>query len=195
MKTNEHPAAVATKQNAAEPKNETSEVRKASFWVSQLCVIIATVLGVYLAATQGFKQAVAFENVISDKNNAAMRISLRNEMAQNTKIVRDYVAKVTKDGSLAARKRALPLQMFVWESMKFSPATLETPPEFLAANAEFIRVINYLHGELGNSGISTANGLKRMEDAVKKLEEEIFPKMDADVSELRASLKKHDIEI
>ena len=195
MNTNEHPASAVTKQNAAESKNEGSEVRKASFWVSQLCVIVATVLGVYLAATQGFKQAVAFESVISDKNNAAMRISLRNEMTDNTKIVREYIEKVTKDGSLASRKRALPLQMFIWDNMKFSPATLETPPEFLAANAEFIRVINYLHGELGASGISTANGLKRMEDAVKKLEEEIFPKMDANVNELRASLKKYDIEV
>lgn len=186
-----------TKENmpVVQPKMDTSEVRKASFWVGQLCVIVATVLGVYLAATQGLKQAVAFDEIRSDKNNAYLRLSLRTEMAGNIEIVKDYVAKVRKDGSLISRKRALNLQMFVWDNMKFSSNTLETPSEFLTANAEFLRTIAYLHGELASSGISTENGLKRMEEAIKKLEETVIPKIDASVEELRASLKDRDITL
>ncbi|AWI08834.1 hypothetical protein M2447_001529 [Ereboglobus sp. PH5-10] len=178
-----------------QPKPETSEVRKASFWVSQICVIIATVLGVYLAATQGLKQAIAFDDIRSDKNNAYLRMSLRTEMAGNIEVVKDYVAKVRKDGSLASRKRALALQTFVWDNMKFSSNTLETPSEFLMANADFLRTITYLHGEIAGSGISTDNGLKRMEAAIKKLEETVLPKLDTNVEELRTSLKKRDIDI
>ena len=179
----------------AKPALETSEIRKLSFWVSQLCVIIATVCGVYLAASQGLKHAITFDDIRSDKNNAYLRISLRTEMAANVDIVKTYVAKVRKDGSLVSRKSALPLQMFVWENMKFSSNTLETPSELLAGNVEFLRVVTHLHNELGSSGISTGTGLKRMEAAIEKLEKEVFPKFDDNIKQLRDSLEKRDIKI
>jgi hypothetical protein len=186
----------ATEKSAAgESKTESSEVRKASFWISQLCVIIATVLGVYLAATQGLKQAVAFDDIRSDKNNCYLRISLRTEMASNVEVVKAYIAKIRKNDSLSARRSALPLQMFVWDNMKFSSNTLETPSELLNGNIEFLRIINHLYGELSSSGITTETGLKRMEEAIEKLEKEIFPKFDASIDQLRASLEKRNIKI
>ncbi len=35
--------------------DEQNDVRRAGFWISQLVIIIATVGGVYLAASQGLK--------------------------------------------------------------------------------------------------------------------------------------------
>lgn len=182
-------------ENKSESKFDTSEIRKASFWIAQICVIIATILGVYLAASQGFKQAMAFEDVRSDKANAYLRISLRTEMANNAEIVKAYVAKIRKNDSFSARKSPLPLQMFVWENMKFSSNTLETPSDMLNANIEFLRGINATYNELASSGISTENGLKRMEEAVAKLENEVFPKLDANIALLRASLEKRDVKL
>lgn len=191
MNTNTSHPAIETKQ----PVVDTSEVRKASFWIAQICVIIATVLGVYLAASQGLKQAMSFEEIQSDKANCYMRISLRTEMANNIGVVKTYIAKIQKDDSFGARKSPLPLQMFIWENMKFSPNTLETPPEYLNANVEFLRVINATYQELSTSGISTKTGLDRMQAAVDKLEKEIFPKMDAGIEELKSILKNHDVII
>lgn len=48
---------------------DVSKRQNAIFWFSQLAIIVSTVLGVYLAASQGLKAAVNFHTVISNEKN------------------------------------------------------------------------------------------------------------------------------
>jgi len=44
-----------------------SELRSGAFWVGQIIMLVATVLGIYLAASLGFKQALKLNLVEADR--------------------------------------------------------------------------------------------------------------------------------
>ena len=46
------------------PKLDNQELVKTSFWISQVFMIIATIVGVYLAAQEGLSQAIIFDESI-----------------------------------------------------------------------------------------------------------------------------------
>lgn len=62
MKPNDMPTAPVPPATESYPR-PADETKKASFWISQCFILLATVLGVYLASSQGFKQALAYGEV------------------------------------------------------------------------------------------------------------------------------------
>lgn len=168
------------------------EVRKPSFWISQFFVLLATVLGVYLAATQGFNQAINFDNIQSDKKNYYLRKSLHNELASNVVIVREYLAKV-KSGS-HAQQAPTPLNTFVWESMKFSDTTLETPSDILGAAQNFYRQIPEIQSKVGNL-LGVAFASKLIEEQLTRIESETLPALEKSAAEIEARLHRKGINV
>lgn len=114
---------------------KVSEVKKASFWVSHLFIIAATIVGVFLAANEGLKQAMIFDDIRSAKNNYYLRKSLQGELADNIAYIKEFIAKVDR----RVDKPELALETFVWKNMAFSSATLETPSELLREAKQFYR--------------------------------------------------------
>jgi hypothetical protein len=187
MTTNQAP-----ETKTAAPKVDTGEVRKASFWISQVCIIIATILGVYLAANQGFKQALAYGNIQADKSNYHLRQSLRNEIAGNVTITRDYLKRIAR-GGIANRRAPFQLDTYVWDTMKYSGNTLETPADLLGANMDFMRQMNDLYAKIASGDVSVEDGAKRVETLLAKIENETLPKFDADINEIKARLAKQGV--
>lgn len=72
---------------------ESSEVKKPSFWISQIFILMATILGVYLAATQGFKQAVQFEHIMGQKSTYYLQSSIKNELSLNITATEQFLEK------------------------------------------------------------------------------------------------------
>ena len=175
------------------PQAGASEVRKASFWISQLCIIIATVFGVYLAANQGFKQALAYGSIQSDKSNYHLRQSLRNEIAGNVVIARDYIKRIA-GGGIANRRAPLGFETYVWDTMKFAGNTLETPSELLGANMDFLRKMNDLYNKIAIGDTSVEAGTKRIEEILAAIESETLPKFDASLAEIKERLAKQGIQ-
>lgn len=173
---------------------DTSEVRKASFWVSQIFIIVATVLGVYLAANQGFKQAVAYGELQGDKNNFFLRKSLQNELVDNVALVRGYAERLKK-GGFAARKSSFKLDTFVWESMRFSPATLETPSDLLQGSRQFYRQVAEIQEKVESNDYSAEKGIRLLTELADRMEKDILPKFDADLNALGASIKDRGIVV
>lgn len=170
------------------------EVKKASFWVSQIFVIAATVLGVYLASSQGFKQAMAYGNLQAARNNYFLRKSLRTEMADNVILVREYMDRLEK-GGLPARKAPFALDTFVWESMKNSSATLETPPELLREARKFYRGVADLHQKVVDNTYSVKVANEKLNELAAHVENSVLSRYDADIEKLGAHLVKNNVDI
>ena len=173
------------------PRDET---KKLSFWISQIFILMATVLGVYLASSQGFKQALAYGEIQAVRNNFYLRKSLQGELSDNIPLVRDYMTKVEK-GNLADRKTPFSLDTFVWESMKNSTSTLETPPELLRESRKFYRGVADVQQKIADNTYSGKFGAEKLGELVDNMEKNVLPKFTSDLQTLQKWLRDRGIEV
>ncbi|MDP4528708.1 hypothetical protein Q3O59_06640 [Alkalimonas delamerensis] len=175
---------------------QQGEVSTLSFWISQVFMIIATVLGVYLAGQQGLAQAVNFEQIQSDKNNYYLRKSLHHELEDNVALLQDYIESLSVPCTRsAAQCYALQLDQFIWQSMQFSNATLETPPELLRESRAFYRQVNDIQQKITQNvyGRNYAAGL--LEQQIQHMQQVVFPMFEQDLAELMALLQANNVEV
>ena len=170
------------------------ETKKASFWISQVFILLATIIGVYLASSQGFKQALAYGEVQSARSNYYLRQSLRNEIADNLLIVEGYMERLGT-GAPSARETPLNLDVFVWECLKTSSNTLETPSELLRGSRAFYRGIAETHEKIANQTYAIGYGREQMQRLVDQVKKEVLPAFDKDLAALRQSLAKSGIAV
>ena len=165
-----------------------SEVKKASFWISQFCVIAATVIGVFLAASQGFEQAIQFDNIKSEKNNYYLRKSLQHELTDNVALIREFMGKVER----RVVKPELVLETFVWRSMVYSPTALETPSPLLREAKQFYaKAADIMRTDYFND-IMKAKTLGELADHVEK---NVLPKFEADTAAIRKGLQARKMDV
>ena len=127
-------------------KADHSDLKTSGFWISQSFMIIATIVGVYLAAQAGLDQAIVFDDITSKQSNYFLRQSLYDEVDANIIMLRkyneEYFSRAVPKSEL--KQHTPKLRQFVWESMKFSPATLETPSYFLREIQAFYAELDQL---------------------------------------------------
>lgn len=120
------------------------ELRSSGFWVGHILMILATIFGVYLAASAGLKQAIIFNEINDTQSNYYLRLSLHDELAENVHLLRQYHDNYLSK-SIYSRDLKLnnpKIERFVWETMRFSPFTLETPSYFLSEVRRFYRHVD-----------------------------------------------------
>jgi hypothetical protein len=165
-----------------------SEAKKVTFWISQIVIIIATVGGVYLAASQGLKQAMQFDAIKSVQNNYYLRKSLQNEMADNVGYMREYIGKVNQ----RVVKPPFNLETFVWNSMTYSSTSLETPSDLLREAQKFYRQAAEI---MANPNWQDRDRAKAMGELADRIEKEVLPRFEADTKKLRDNLKVKNIDV
>ncbi|MGE0153886.1 MAG: hypothetical protein AB7R90_14820 [Reyranellaceae bacterium] len=111
------------------------------FWVAQAVIVLATVLGVYLAAQTGFAQAVRFERMMGDKDGYHLRSALLEEFRDNLDQAEQWGKAFTggQAQTFFARGGRYELQTFVWEAMRFSKETFQVPAASLTAIRRYYR--------------------------------------------------------
>lgn len=170
------------------------ETKKASFWISQVFILAATILGVYLASSQGFKQAMAYGNLQSARNNYYLRKSLRTEMADNVSLVGDYLKRL-ETGGLPARKAPFSLDTFVWDSMKNSPSTMETPPEMLREARLFYRGVAEIQQKVADNTYGIKVATEKLNELTDNVKDKVLPMFDADIEKVGKFLKDNKMDV
>lgn len=167
---------------------ESGSVKTASFWISQMVIIIATVAGVFLAASQGLKQAIQFDSIRSEQNNYYLRKSLQNELADNVGYIREYQEKVKQ----RVVKPALNLETFVWTSMTYSSTSLETPSNMLREAQKFYHQAEEIMANPHFNDVNRAKGLGDLADHVEKA---VLPLFEENLDRLGRALKAKGIDV
>lgn len=110
-----------------------SELRSLSYWVGHLMVIVATVLGVYLAATAGFNQALKLDLLQSDRGTYYVAESLYQELKFNNANMEGYVER-TKDKNSVFKEHiaGIRLNEFIFNTAQESESTFEIEPKLLS---------------------------------------------------------------
>lgn len=169
---------------------DNQELVKSSFWISQIFMIIATITGVYLAAMEGLSQAIAFDSLMSQQNNYHLRRALYDELADNVAILNAYADKVEKERPYDIKQHHPTVATFVWENMRFSQSTLETPAEFLSATRRFYADSNDVVGKMESKFYGPSHGVKLLREVTLKLEQDTLPKLKQNYESLGVSLKE-----
>ncbi|RKS84467.1 hypothetical protein DES39_2143 [Orbus hercynius] len=170
-----------------------NEIKKASFWVSQVFILLATVIGVYLAASQGYKQAVQFENMTSYKESYYLQKSLQYELQDNIVLLKGYMAKIQDSNYYGARNEPLNFYTLIWENMKFSSTTLSTPPMLLRQAQQFYREVAKLHESIAISDISVPTGIKKLQAQIDIVEQQLIPTLEKNTAQIQHELAGSDI--
>lgn len=186
---------VKTEAVAVSAPSPASEVKKPSFWISQVFILLATVLGVYLAATQGFKQAVQFENIVSQKNAYYLQKSLKHEVEQNVLATEAFLEKAKKaEGTFAV----FPLEnsLFIWNNMVESPTALTLSPTILFSTEKFVTGVKLNHTKATTGALETRQqGVKALTDLVTMAKTQLIPELDKNINRIESEMKQMDIEL
>lgn len=174
-----------TEQMRAERLKETRATKR-EFWIGQMLVIMSTILGVYLAAYEGFRVAVDFEMVTSDIDGYYLRRSLRDELRDNVKVVKNYAHHAqTRKGRHIGRVPSL--SFVVWEHMRYNMEMTEIPPDVL-------RAMRFYYTEVEKSLDDARNKrpVAPISDALLEeselIELETLPHMECDLLDARFSI-------
>ncbi|MED5525698.1 MAG: hypothetical protein VX447_13220 [Pseudomonadota bacterium] len=170
------------------PRLDNSELVKTGFWVGQVFMLLATVLGVYLAAQQGLSQAITFSDIDDQQKNYYLRRSLHDELADNVRIVREYADAVEKERPFDLTEYHPRLQTFIWNNMRYSDQTLQTPSEFLTAARRFYAGVDELVGKGEKAIYARAYFVPRLRALADDMEQHTLKDMQADTDQLKAQL-------
>jgi hypothetical protein len=174
-----------------------SELTSSAFWVGHLLMVIATIAGVFLAAQAGLQQAILFDEVVSKQNNYYLRASLYEEVKDNLGILREYDTNYLSRGIPMHQIRANTpkISRYVWETMKYSQSTLETPSYFLGEIRRFYAEVDDIVSKREAKTYGPSHASKLMKTALDRIEKEVLPKLLSNIETLAKELKEYDVEV
>jgi hypothetical protein len=162
------------------------------FWVSNLVIVMSTILGVYLAAQAGYATAVNFERVRNDREGYYMRKALLDELKDNLDQADKTSTWVAKDGwrMQGGSADAFKPQNYVWEAMKESTVTFAIPADVLTGVRRYYAAAEVVARQYAIGQGTAMDGAKQSIEEVKKVREGIVPALERDIERLRGNLSR-----
>jgi len=178
-------------------KMDHQDLSSSGFWIGHLLMIIATIVGVYLAAQAGLQQAILFDDVTARQNNYFLRQSLYEELQDNVEILREYDKKYLSRGISANQLKANSpkVSRYVWETMKYSQTTLETPSYFLGETRRFYAQIDDIITKRESFTYAPAFASKLMKEQLDNIENKVLPRLKANTEYLADYLRQFDVKV
>ena len=173
------------------------ELRSSGYWLTNFLMVISTVLGVYLAAKVGLQQAITFDEISDLKYSYNLQTALADELAENAAVLRQYNSSYLS--------RALPqeellrnnpgISHFVWDTMKSSPQSLETPGYFLNEIQRFYRASQRIITARERHQYSALQASQLLTEQLDCLEHQVLPRLRNNIARLRQALEALDVQV
>lgn len=145
------------------------------FWAGQIFTLVATVIGVYLAANSGFQKALEFESLQHQRDAYYVQSALYSELNSNLNAARQWTDTFNKDpqhNDMYLDKDKYQFSFFLWETMQEGSAVFEVPYERLGQVASFYDQASHLREVMfsGNpfEAPKAANKLAALEQQVRE---------------------------
>ena len=189
---------------------EVEKSKTKEFWLSNLVILISTVLAVYLAARAGLATAVEFEMVRSDRSSYYLQSSLLDEFKDNT----DLALKLSEDSMdkepdkkgkrkvfqyLGKNKHEI--DTYVWTAMLESSETFEIKSQILTGirryNKLAKRVIDSVSkAEYGKSwNYRYTSQIISLLKETKKAKSKLIPMMQEEILILKKRLDSYGVHL
>lgn len=186
-----------TAKKAPAKKMDHQDLTSSGFWIGHILMIIATIAGVYLAAQAGLHQAILFDDLNSRQNNYFLRQSLYEEVADNVRVLREYDKKFLSRGISATQLKlnSPDISRYVWQTMKYSPVTLETPSYFLGEVRRFYAQADDIISKRESFAYAPSHASGLMKGLLDNMEQQVLPRLLANTEYLAEYLKRYDVNV
>jgi len=174
---------------------DNSDLIKSGFWVGQIFMVLATVVGVFLAAQEGLSQAIQFDNLNSKESNFYLQHALADEISDNTIILNKYAELLIKEAPYDIKAHHPLAGRFVWESMKYSSHALETPSKILSAIRRYNNETTILINKIENRQLGIRYGAGLLKELNEKVKAGALKDLIANYTKLHHELIEAGIEI
>lgn len=173
------------------------DLASSGFWLSQVFMVAATIIGVYLAAQAGLEQAIRFDEISDRENRYYLQRSLHEELGDNVAVLRTYVDEVlNKQQTIEQLKQRRPaLDRFVWETMRYSNVTLQTPTYFLIEAKRFYTDTETILDKVTSWTYGSGYATKLLTAEADHMEEEVLPRLKSNYEALAAELSTMGVEV
>ena len=114
-----------------------SDLVKPAYWIGHSLTIVATNIGIFLAASVGYKKAVELELLRADRGTYYVAKSLHSQTEANLLHFDEYLEKTRGKSRIKDEIKGMQLNDFVIESAKFSESTFELDPQVLTEVSQF----------------------------------------------------------
>jgi hypothetical protein len=173
------------------------EEGNAEFWISNLVIVLSTVLGVFLAAQAGYRTAIDFELARAEREGYFMRRALLDELKDNLNQADQYADfVVNKDGwRFQGSPDAYKLQSYVWETMKQQAITFQLAPAVLTGIRRYYDSASGYAQNLARGQGTAIEAAKNFGVDTKKMREETVPLMEKDIAALKDHLGARGIAL
>jgi hypothetical protein len=171
--------------------------QNAIFWIGQLAVVFSTVLGVYLAASQGLKTAVEFHAAVSNEKNFYTLSALREEVKSNNQLLLDFTQEnfvFDDDGNVTSHRGSdLPdLNWFVWVTMTNATESLELPVDILKdTNRYYLELNKEMEGFQRMAGMDKLFAARRLHTLITTTQDVLLPRMDMQIQAYEERFGEH----
>ena len=174
-----------------------TDLGSSGFWIGQAMMILATVVGVYLAAYAGLEQALAFDRIQTLQDNYYLRQSLHDELSDNADALAAFATETLQNNPpLHIIKAQRPdLERFVWETMRFSQTTLETPSTFLTSARRFYADADSLLDKVTERHFGAKHGAGELLTLVADLRDNVLPALEQSYQGLARQLAEEGIDV
>lgn len=167
----------------------------AEFFISQLCMVAATIAGVYLASSEGLKAAIEFQLIESDRSSYYQQTALAHELKTNTDELHDFITLWEKPNTIVTEGYLPRFDTFVWKASTESEGTFEIAPPLLLGMVEFHREVNgAIEARLGRK-TSREDMMKTLTAQREKARNETLPGLEKSRAQLRERLERYGVAV
>lgn len=176
---------------------DNKELKSSGFWLNQVFMIVSTIVGVYLAAQSGLQQALTFDTYSKMEDNYYLRMSLHDELSDNTRDLQAYIKDyLMRNAPAQELKDNRPdMSKYIWETMKYNPTTLETPNEILTSARRFYSQTDDLLNRALARRLGANYAGQQLQIIVDDMQKNTLPYIAASADQLKKELSKNGVEI
>lgn len=155
----------------------------ARFWIGQMAVIVATIIGVFLASAEGLKSALTFHSATEFEKRYHILKSLREEFVMNNDKILEFCDKnffLNEEGQMRHNYQRIPERtFFVWDLMNRTQESLFLPSDILLGVSEYYKLFEHLADRYVKDR-EAIPGFE-MRDLADKAKRELIVSMDAQI--------------
>jgi hypothetical protein len=159
-------------------------------------LVLSTIFGVYLAAQSGLEQALKFDSYSKMEDNYYLRTSLYDEVNDNLENIKRYSLLLAKSPHTSELEYNKPtLEKYIWQTMQYSPTTLETPSIFLTQIRRFYSRAEFVIDAALKRKMSARQASIELNQIADIIEQQTLPQLKASALNLQQELQQNDIII
>lgn len=169
------------------------------FWAGQIFTLVATIIGVYLAANSGFNKAIEFDSLQRQRDAYFVQRALYNEFKTNLDSVQVWTQAFNdnaQNNRLYLDKDKYQFSFFLWETMQEGSSIFAVPYDRVEVIASFYERASHLRGVMfSENPFESPKAAKELEQLAESIRTDFLPSFEASIEKIKDNLNDNGLSI